>query len=148
MTPLVKMHTLGHDFVPEPIHAGGLRYHGMAPLVSLLKEHGYIEARAVHQRGHASRPASSSPGPRASCRRRSRPTPSSVAIDEALAAKAEGEARVILFNLCGHGHFDLAAYERYLAGTLEDYEYPAEKVAGGARRAAEGLIADQSTRRG
>ena len=87
-----------------------------------------IEARSVHQRRDASRRASSSPGPRASCRRPSRPTRSSVAIDEALAAKEAGEARVILFNLCGHGHFDLSAYERYLDGSLEDYEYPLEKV--------------------
>ena len=75
MTPLVKMHTLGHDFIPEPIHAGGLRYHGMAPLVSLLKDHGDIEARASTS-ARASRRASSSPGPRGSCRRPSRPTPS------------------------------------------------------------------------
>ena len=128
MAPLVKMHTLGHDFIPEPIHAGGLRYHGMAPLVSLLKEHGDIEARSVHQlasfaagvqfaRAEGILPA---PEPTHAIR---------VAIDEALDAKARGEERVILFNLCGHGHFDLAAYEKYLNGTLEDYEYPAEAVA-------------------
>ena len=127
MAPLVKMHTLGSDFVPAPIHAGGLRYHGMAPLVSHLKELGEIEATSVHQvacfeagvtfaRAEGILPA---PEPTHAIK---------VAIDEALAAKEAGEARVILFNLCGHGHFDLAAYERYLAGTLEDYEYPAEKV--------------------
>jgi tryptophan synthase beta chain len=127
MTPLIKMHTLGHDFIPEPIHAGGLRYHGMSPLVSLLKEGGHIEAQAVHQRsafevGVAfARAEGILPAPEPTHAIR-------VAIDEALAAKEAGEARVILFNLCGHGHFDLSAYERYLDGSLEDYEYPREKV--------------------
>jgi len=127
MTPLVKMHTLGHDFVPEPIHAGGLRYHGMAPLVSLLKEQGVIEAQAVHQRRTFesgvtfARAEGILPAPE--------PTHAiSVVIDLARQAKEEGTSPVILFNLCGHGHFDLSAYERYLAGTLEDYEFPAEKV--------------------
>ena len=127
MTPLVKMHTLGPDFIPEPIHAGGLRYHGMSPLVSLLKEQGYIEARSVHQR------ASFEAGVQFARAEGILPAPEpthaiKVAIDEAMAAKEAGEARVILFNLCGHGHFDLSAYERYLAGTLEDYEYPLERV--------------------
>ena len=127
MTPLVKMHTLGHDFIPEPIHAGGLRYHGMAPLVSLLKEHGHIEALSVHQR------ASFESGVQFARAEGILPAPEpthaiNIAIEEALAAKAAGEPRVILFNLCGHGHFDLSAYERYLSGQLEDYEYPAEKV--------------------
>jgi len=127
LTPLVKMHTLGHDFIPEPIHAGGLRYHGMAPLVSLLKEHGYIEARSVHQR------ASFAAGVQFARAEGILPAPESthairVAIDEALAAREAGESRVILFNLSGHGHFDLASYDRYLSGALEDYEYPAEKV--------------------
>src|SRR6186713_2713276 len=127
MTPLVKMHTLGSDFVPEPIHAGGLRYHGMAPLVSLLKEHGYIEARSVHQR------ASFESGVQFARAEGILPAPEpthaiKVAVDEALAAKESGESKVILFNLCGHGHFDLAAYERYLDGSLEDYEYPQERV--------------------
>ena len=127
LTPLVKMHTLGSDFIPEPIHAGGLRYHGMAPLVSLLKEHDLIEARSVHQRSSFeagvafARAEGILPAPEPSHAIR-------VAIDEANAAKEAGEARVILFNLCGHGHFDLSAYERYLDGSLEDYEYPAEKV--------------------
>jgi tryptophan synthase beta chain len=128
MAPLVKMHTLGSDFVPAPIHAGGLRYHGMAPLVSHLKEIGAIEARSVHQRacfeaGVAfARAEGILPAPE--------PTHAiKVAIDEAVEAREAGERRVILFNLCGHGHFDLSAYERYLAGTLEDYEYPAEAVA-------------------
>jgi tryptophan synthase beta chain len=127
MTPLVKMHTLGHDFIPEPIHAGGLRYHGMAPLVSLLKEHGHIEALSVHQR------ASFESGVQFARAEGILPAPEpthaiNIAIEEALAAKAAGEPRVILFNLCGHGHFDLSAYERYLSGQLEDYEYPTEKV--------------------
>ena len=127
MTPLVKMHTLGADFVPEPIHAGGLRYHGMAPLVSLLKEHGHIEARSVHQR------ASFEAGVRFARAEGILPAPEPthairVAIDEALDARESGEPRVILFNLCGHGHFDLSAYERYLTGDLEDFEYPREKV--------------------
>jgi tryptophan synthase beta chain len=128
MTPLVKMFTLGSEFIPEPIHAGGLRYHGMAPLVSQLKEEGLIEARSVHQR------AAFEVGVQFARAEGILPAPESthaikVAIDEALAAKAAGEARVILFNLSGHGHFDLASYERYLQGRLEDYEYPAEKVA-------------------
>jgi tryptophan synthase beta chain len=128
MAPIVKMHTLGSDFVPEPIHAGGLRYHGMSPLVSLLKEEGLIEAQSVHQRAcfeagvRFARAEGILPAPE--------PTHAiKVAIDEALAAREAGEERVILFNLCGHGHFDLSAYERHLRGTLEDYEYPAERVA-------------------
>ena len=127
MAPIVKMHTLGADFIPEPIHAGGLRYHGMSPLVSLLKEHDLIEARSVHQR------ASFAAGVQFARSEGILPAPEpthaiKVAIDEALAAKASGESKVILFNLCGHGHFDLASYERYLAGDLEDYEYPMEAV--------------------
>jgi tryptophan synthase beta chain len=128
MTPLVKMHTLGHDFIPEPIHAGGLRYHGMSPLVSLLKDQGHIDATALHQR------ATFAAGVQFARTEGILPAPEpnhalKVAIDEALAAKEAGEARVILFNLCGHGHFDLSAYGRYLDGSLEDYEYPSEKVA-------------------
>jgi tryptophan synthase beta chain len=128
MAPVAKMHTLGHDFIPEPIHAGGLRYHGMSPLVSLLKDHGDIEARSVHQR------ASFAAGVQFARAEGILPAPEPthairVALDEALDAKARGESRVILFNLCGHGHFDLGAYEQYLNGSLEDYEYPAEAVA-------------------
>ncbi len=127
MAPIVKMYTLGSDFMPDPIHAGGLRYHGMAPLVSLLKEHGHIEARSVHQRASFeagvtfARAEGILPAPEPTHAIR-------VAMNEALAAKEAGDSRVILFNLCGHGHFDLSAYERYLDGSLEDYEYPAEKV--------------------
>jgi len=127
LTPLVKMHTLGSAFIPEPIHAGGLRYHGMAPLVSLLKDQGLIEARSVHQR------ACFEVGVQFARCEGILPAPESthaikVAVDEALEARAAGEPRVILFNLSGHGHFDLVSYERYLQGALEDYEYPAEKV--------------------
>jgi tryptophan synthase beta chain len=127
MAPLAKMYTLGHDFVPEPIHAGGLRYHGMSPLVSLLKEQGLIEARAIHQRAsfevgvQFARAEGILPAPE--------PTHAiKVAVDEAMDARKAGQSKVILFNLCGHGHFDLSAYERFLSGKLEDYEYPAEKV--------------------
>jgi tryptophan synthase beta chain len=128
MAPIVKMHTLGSDFMPEPIHAGGLRYHGMSPLVSLLKEQGVIDAVSVHQR------ACFEAGVQFARAEGILPAPESthaikVAVDEALAAKQAGEGRVILFNLSGHGHFDLSSYERYLHGALEDYEYPAEKVA-------------------
>jgi tryptophan synthase beta chain len=127
MTPLTKMHTLGHTFVPPGIHAGGLRYHGMAPLMSLLKELGVVEARADHQNSvfeaavQFARAEGIIPAPETAHAIRS-------AVDEALAAKEAGEARVILFNFSGHGHFDLGAYDRYLAGELEDYAYPEEAV--------------------
>jgi tryptophan synthase beta chain len=122
MAPLVKMHTLGHNFVPPPIHAGGLRYHGMAPLVSKLVDDGIVEARAVGQVAtfeagiKFARAEGIIPAPETNHAIRA-------AIDEALEAKAEGKPRVILFNLSGHGHFDLTAYESYLAGKLEDYDY-------------------------
>ena len=133
MAPVAKMHTLGHDFIPEPIHAGGLRYHGMSPLVSLLKEHGDIEARSVHQR------ASFAAGVQFARTEGILPAPESshairAAIDEALVAREAGEATVILFGLSGHGHFDLSSYERYLSGALEDYEYPADRVAAALER--------------
>jgi tryptophan synthase beta chain len=127
MAPIVKMHTLGHDFVPPAIHAGGLRYHGMAPSLCALYDAGYIEAVAVKQVAtfeaalqfaHAEGIV---PAPESAHAIRA-------AIDEALDAKAKGEKRVILFNLSGHGNFDMAAYESYLAGKLEDFEYPAEAV--------------------
>ena len=128
MAPVVKMHTLGHDFIPEPIHAGGLRYHGMSPLVSLLKDQDLIEAQAVHQS------ATFEAGVRFARAEGILPAPEpthaiKVAIDEALQAREDGRPKVILFNLCGHGHFDLASYERYLDGRLVDYAFPAEKVA-------------------
>ena len=127
LMPMAKMYTLGHDFIPEPIHAGGLRYHGMAPLVSLARDLGLIEARAVHQNPTFeagvlfARTEAILPAPESNHAIR-------VAIDEALEAREEGTPRVILFNLSGHGHFDLSSYERYLAGELQDYEYPAERV--------------------
>ncbi len=128
MTPLVMMHTLGHTFIPDPIHAGGLRYHGMAPLVSHLHELGIIEAEALHQTESFEKAVTFAraegiiPGPE--------PTHAvASAINEALAAKEAGEEKVILFNLSGHGHFDMAAYQAYFDGTLVDYEYPEEKVA-------------------
>jgi tryptophan synthase beta chain len=122
MTPLVKMHTLGHDFVPPPIHAGGLRYHGMAPLVSKLVEDKQMKAIAVGQVStfeagvQFARAEGILPAPESNHAIR-------VAIDEALAAREEGRSRVILFNLSGHGHFDLSAYEQFLTGRLEDYQY-------------------------
>src|SRR6266568_5124558 len=127
MTPLVKMHTLGHSFMPAPIHAGGLRYHGMAPAVSALYEQKLIEAVAVHQRPTFeaavmfARAEGYLPAPESAHAIR-------VVIDEALRCKESGEAKTIAFNLSGHGHFDLGAYGRYMNGELEDYEYPAEKV--------------------
>ena len=133
MTPLVKMHTLGHDFMPPGIHAGGLRYHGMAPLMSLLHKEGIVEAQAYYQLSvfeaavQFTRAEGIIPAPEAAHAVRA-------VIDEALKAKEAGEARVILTNLCGHGHFDMAAYDAYLAGQLQDYEYPAEAVAEAQKR--------------
>jgi len=128
LTPLVKMHTLGHGFIPAPLHAGGLRYHGMAPLVCKLYADGVIEAAAVPQIAtfQAALQFAKSEG--------IIPAPESahairVVIDEALACKKAGKRKTILFNLSGHGHFDLGAYEAFLAGKLQDYEYPAEKIA-------------------
>jgi tryptophan synthase beta chain len=127
MAPVVKMYTLGHDFVPPSIHAGGLRYHGMAPSLSAFVDAGLIEAIAVPQKAtfdaavQFARAEGIVPAPESSHAIRA-------AIDEALDAKSKGEKRIILFNLSGHGHFDLAAYEAYLEGKLEDYVYPAEDV--------------------
>ncbi len=127
LTPLVKMHTLGHGFVPAGIHAGGLRYHGAAPLVSLLKAEEVIEAAAVKQTAAFesavlfARSEGILPAPEASHAIR-------VAMDEARAAQAAGEPRTILFGLSGHGHFDLAAYDAYLSGSLQDYEHPQTEI--------------------
>ncbi len=127
LTPLVKMHTLGHDFVPAGIHAGGLRYHGAAPLVSLLLDQGLIEAVAVLQRPTFeaatlfARSEGILPAPEAAHAIR-------VAIDEALAAKEGGEAKTVLFGLSGHGNFDLAAYDNFLSGNLTDYEHPQSDI--------------------
>jgi tryptophan synthase beta chain len=127
MTPLLKMHTLGHTFLPPRIHAGGLRYHGMAPIISLLAEEKIVEAVAVHQNPTFAaavtfaRAEGSIPAPESAHAIR-------VVIDEALKAREEGVRRVILFNLSGHGHFDMQAYDEYLAGRLQDYAYPREAV--------------------
>jgi tryptophan synthase beta chain len=127
MAPVVKMHTLGHGFVPPSIHAGGLRYHGMAPSLSAFHDAGLIDAVAVQQNAtfeaaiQFARTEGIIPAPESAHAIRA-------AIDEAMDSKAKGEKRVILFNLSGHGNFDMGAYEAYLAGKLEDYEYPAEAV--------------------
>ncbi len=127
LTPLVKMHTLGHDFIPPPIHAGGLRYHGIAPTLSILKQEKLLETRAYNQvevfdaaklfvKTEGTIPA---------------PEPSHAikgVIDEALRCKETGEERTILFLLCGHGHFDMQAYDDYLQSKLPPYSYPAEEV--------------------
>ena len=126
-TPLLKMYTLGHTFVPPAIHAGGLRYHGDAPLVCLLYHHKFIEAVAYAQRPvfdaavQFARTEGILPAPEAAHAVRK-------AVDEALQCKREGRARTILFNLSGHGHFDLRAYEEYLTGRLEDYAYPRQQI--------------------
>ncbi|MDT8897833.1 TrpB-like pyridoxal phosphate-dependent enzyme [Thermanaerothrix sp. 4228-RoL] len=128
MTPLMKMYTLGHSFVPPAIHAGGLRYHGMAPTLCALYDAGYIEAVAVPQRAVFeaavlfTRTEGILPAPESAHAIR-------VAIDEALKAKETGEKRVILFNLSGHGHFDLSAYNAYINGQLEDLALPEEEIA-------------------
>lgn len=127
MAPIVKMHTLGHSFVPAPIHAGGLRYHGMAPSLCALYDAGHIEAVAVPQLPTFeaavlfARTEGIVPAPESAHAIRS-------AIDEALDAKEKGEKRVILFNLSGHGNFDMTAYQDYFAGKLENYDCPDEVV--------------------
>ncbi|NTW28631.1 MAG: TrpB-like pyridoxal phosphate-dependent enzyme [Coriobacteriia bacterium] len=124
MTPQMMMYTLGHDFVPAGIHAGGLRYHGDSQLVSALMHEGEMEAVAVNQVAcfdaavQFARAEGILPAPESSHAIR-------VAIDEALAAKAAGEDKTILFCLSGHGHFDLSAYQQYLSGSLIDYDYAA-----------------------
>ncbi len=128
LTPLMPMYTLGHDFVPPPVHAGGLRYHGDSPLVCGLVKQGLVEPRAYRQnetfdaavrfaRAEGLIPA---PEPAHAIR---------AVIEEADAAKEAGESRVILFGLCGHGHFDLSAYDAYLAGRLEDPEFSEDDLA-------------------
>lgn len=127
MAPIVKMHTLGHNFVPAPIHAGGLRYHGMAPSLCALYDAGYIEAIAVPQLAtfeaavQFARSEGIVPAPESAHAIRA-------AIDEALDAKEKGEQKVILFNLSGHGNFDMTAYQAYLSGDLHDYEYPEKEI--------------------
>ena len=129
MTPLMPMYTLGHDFVPPPVHAGGLRYHGDAPMVCALLKAGLIDARAYRQNEtfaaalDFARAEGIIPAPEPAHAIRG-------AIDEALAAKEAGEERVILFNLCGHGHFDMQAYDDYLNGRLPEVEFdPADEEA-------------------
>ena len=127
MAPIVKMYTLGHGYMPPPIHAGGLRYHGMAPIISHLLKHGYVEARAVHQLETFEAGITfartegiiSAPETMHAIR---------AVIDEALECKKTGEAKTILFNHSGHGHVDMNAYDAYLTGKLQDYEYPDEKI--------------------
>jgi tryptophan synthase beta chain len=127
MAPVVKMYTLGHTFVPPGIHAGGLRYHGMSPLVSALLAHGDIEARSARQLEtfeaavRFSKAEGIIPAPESAHAIRA-------AIDEALVCRKTGEKKVIAFNLSGHGHFDMTAYQSYHHGLLEDYEYPDHAV--------------------
>ncbi len=127
LAPIAKMYTLGHDFIPPPVHAGGLRYHGMAPIISHLYKLGLVEAMAVLQKPTFEAGITfartegivSAPEPCHALR---------VAIDEALKCKESGEAKTILIAHSGHGHFDLSAYNEYLSGRMQDYEYPQEKV--------------------
>jgi len=136
LTPLMPMYTLGHDFVPPPVHAGGLRYHGDAPSLCALVKEGVVEATAVQQTDafeaavRFARTEGIIPGPEPSHAIR-------VAIDEALAAKEAGEERVILFNLSGHGHFDMAAYDAYMGGELTDLEFSEEEMKAGLERLPE-----------
>ena len=121
------MHTLGHGFIPQGIHAGGLRYHGMAPLVSALVEHGFIEAVAYPQRTvfdaavQFARTEGTIPAPETAHAIRA-------VIDEALKAKQDGSSPTILFNLSGHGLLDLAAYDSYFAGTMSDVPVPQAQI--------------------
>jgi tryptophan synthase beta chain len=121
------MYTLGHEFEPAPLHAGGLRYHGMAPSLCVMYDQGYIDAVAVPQLSTFeaallfARHEGIVPAPESAHAIR-------VALDQALEAKEQGEERVIVFNLSGHGHFDLAAYQEYLAGNLVNYEHPQKEI--------------------
>jgi len=127
LTPLLKMYTLGHTFIPSPIHAGGLRYHGMAPIICHLHKLGLVEARAEYQipvfeagvKFARTEGIITAPEPCHNVK---------VAIDEALKCKESGESKNILIAHSGHGHFDLAAYDEYLSGRMKDYEFPEDKV--------------------
>jgi tryptophan synthase beta chain len=136
MTPLMPMYTLGHDFVPPPVHAGGLRYHGDAPGLSALVKEGLVEAKAIAQTAafesavQFARCEGIIPGPEPAHAIRA-------VVDEAEAAKQAGEKRVILFNLSGHGHFDMSAYSAYFAGELEDLEMPDEELSAALERLPE-----------
>jgi len=140
LTPLMPMYTLGHDFVPPPVHAGGLRYHGDSPIACALVKEGLVEARAYRQREtfeagvRFARSEGIIPAPEPNHAIRA-------AIEEAEAAKEAGEARVILFGLCGHGNFDMTAYDAYLAGTLEDPEFSDEEMRAALERLPEGVPA-------
>jgi len=128
LTPLMAMYTLGHDFVPPPVHAGGLRYHGDSPVVSALVRAGVVQARAYAQNDtfaaavRFARTEGIIPAPEPAHAIRA-------VFDEAAAAREAGEPRVILFGLCGHGHFDLSAYDAFLAGELEDPEFSEQEMA-------------------
>lgn len=136
MTPLIAMYTLGHTFVPPAIHAGGLRYHGVSPLISHLVRENHMEAKAYHQlevfeaAQLFSRAEGIIPAPESAHAVRG-------AIDEALKAKEEGTSKIILFNLSGHGHFDMTAYDAFLGGKLQDYALPEEEI-----ESAEALLKD------
>lgn len=127
LTPLLKMYTLGHGFIPPPVHAGGLRYHGMAPIICHLHKLGLVEARAEHQLATFKAGITfartegiiSAPEPDHAIK---------VVIDEALKCKESGESKTILLAHSGHGHVDMAAYDAYLSGKLKDYDYPYEKI--------------------
>jgi len=127
LAPIILMNTLGHTFIPPPVHAGGLRYHGMAPIICHLHRLGLVEAKAEHQLATFKAGVTfartegivSAPEPNHAIK---------VVIDEALKCKESGESKTILLAHSGHGHFDMAAYDAYLSGKLEDYEYPEEKV--------------------
>ena len=127
ITPLIKMHTLGHDFIPPPIHAGGLRYHGIAPTLSVLAQQKKLRTKAYDQIEvfDAAKLFANAEGIVPA------PEPSHAikgAIDEALRCKETGEEKTILFLLCGHGHFDMQAFDDYLQGNLPPYTYPEKEV--------------------
>ena len=136
MTPLMPMYTLGHDFVPPPVHAGGLRYHGDAPGLCALVKEGLVEAKAIAQTAafeaavRFARTEGIIPGPEPAHAIRA-------VFDEAEAAKEAGEERVILFNLSGHGHFDMSAYQAYFAGELEDLEMSEDELSAALERLPE-----------
>jgi tryptophan synthase beta chain len=136
LTPLMPMYTLGHDFVPPPVHAGGLRYHGDAPMVCALVKEGVVEARAYRQNEtfaaaiQFARAEGIIPGPEPAHAIRA-------VVEEAEAAREAGDQRVILFGLSGHGHFDLSAYDAYLAGSLEDLEFSEADMAAALARLPE-----------
>jgi len=136
LTPLVKMHTLGHDFIPPPIHSGGLRYHGIAPIISIMTAEGQIETQAYDQVSifEAARLFANTEGIIPA------PEPSHAikgAIDEAIKCRQTGEKKTILFLLCGHGYFDMQAYSDFLSGKLLPYDYPEEKVQQAMKRLKE-----------